>query len=147
MPGKNGWCSCWTTWPWFWVLQRVAVARQTSTTLVAKFVSSLLPRSPSVSADGLRQKIIRPTSHLVQSVTDRACIPMLTNVGPSATGSALDSELLAVLSAEVARIAGEEAQARKTVERSLLRWCRRPKSRRRSWHASLPSSASPLSLE
>ena len=24
---ENGCCSCWTTWPWFWVLQRVAVGR------------------------------------------------------------------------------------------------------------------------
>ena len=38
----NGCCSCWTTWPWYWVLQMAAVAFQISTTLVAKSVSSLL---------------------------------------------------------------------------------------------------------
>ena len=91
---ENGCCSCWTTWPWFWVLQRVAVARQTATTLVAKFVSSLLPRSPSLSADGLRQKIVRPTSHLVQSVSDRAGIPMLTNVGRLQRGQHLTRSCL-----------------------------------------------------
>ena len=31
----NGCCSCWTTWPWYWVLQRAAAAPQISTTLVA----------------------------------------------------------------------------------------------------------------
>ena len=89
---------------------RVGVAHQTSTTLVAKFVSSPLPRSPSLSADGLRQRIMPPTSHLVQNVGDRACIPMLTNGGRLQRGSAPDSELLAVLSAEAARAAGEETQ-------------------------------------
>ena len=78
---ENGCCSCWTTWPWFWVLRRVAVARQTSTPLVAKFVSSLSPRSSSPFADGLRQKRIWPMSHLAPSFTARACTPMLTSVG------------------------------------------------------------------
>ena len=32
-------------------------------------------------ADGLRQQIIRPMSHLAPNVTARACTPMLTNVG------------------------------------------------------------------
>ena len=57
------------------------VACQTSTTIVAKFVLSLSPRSSSPSADGLRQKIIWPMSHLAPNVTARACTPMLTNVG------------------------------------------------------------------
>ena len=34
-----------------------------------------------LSVDGLHQKITQQTSHLVQSVTDRACIPMLTIAG------------------------------------------------------------------
>ena len=87
---RNGYCSCWTTWPWYWVPQRVGVARHTSTTRVAKSVSSLLQRSPFLSADGLRQRTIWLTSLLVQNVTDRAC-----------------------LSAEAARVAGEEAPVRK----------------------------------
>ena len=78
---RNGFCSCWTTWPWYWVFQRAVVAPQTSTTRVAKSVSSLLPRSPSLSAEGLRQKITRPTSHLVRSATVQTCITMLTNAG------------------------------------------------------------------
>ena len=77
----NGYCSCWTTWPWYWVLQRAAAVLQTLTTLVAIFVSFLLPRSPSLSADGSRLKVIPPTSHLVQSVTVQECTLMLTNVG------------------------------------------------------------------
>ena len=116
----SGCCSCWTTWLWYWVIQRVAVARQTSATLVVKFVSSLLPRSPSVSADGLRLKTIRPTSHLVQSVTDQTCISMLTNVGRLQRGLHLTRRLLVVLSAKAVRVASEEAQARK---RSRSRSC------------------------
>ena len=76
-----GYCSCWTTWPWYWVLQRAAVVLQTSTTRVARFVSSPLPRSPSLSVDGSRLTAIPPTSHPVQSVTFRECALMLTNVG------------------------------------------------------------------
>ena len=51
--------------------------------------------------------------HLVQSVTVQECILMLINVGTSATGLTSDSELFTVLSAEAARVAGEEAQSRK----------------------------------
>ena len=76
---RNGFCSCWTTRLWYWALQRAVVAPQTSTTRVAKSVSSLMPRSPSPSADGLRQKITLPTSHLDQSATVQACITMLTD--------------------------------------------------------------------
>ena len=77
----NGSCSCWTTWHWSWVLQRAAVVLQVSTTLVARSVASLLPRSPSLSSDGSRLRLIGSTSHLVQSVTVEECIPMLINVG------------------------------------------------------------------
>ena len=56
-----------------------------------------------------RSKRCRPSMH---SDVDQC--------GPSATGSAPDSELLAVLSAEAARVASEEAQARK---RSRGRFC------------------------
>ena len=49
--------------------------------LTRNFVSSLSPRPSSPSAIELRQKIIRPTSHLAPSVAARACTPMLTNVG------------------------------------------------------------------
>ena len=87
---ENGCCSCWTTVAWFWVLRRVVVKHaKPQTTLVAKFVSSLSPRSSSPSADGLRQKIIRPMSHLAPSVTARACTPMLTNVGRLQRGQPL----------------------------------------------------------
>ena len=109
----NGYCSCWTTWPWSWVLQRASVVLQVSTTLVARSVSSLLPRSPSLSADGSRLRQIRPTSHLVQSVTVQECILMLINVGRLQRRLTPDSELFTVLSAEAARVAGEEAQSRK----------------------------------
>ena len=71
------------------MLRRVVVACQTSTTLVAKCVSSLSPGSPSPSEDGLRQKIIWPMSHLAPSVTARSCIPMLTNVGRLQRGQPL----------------------------------------------------------
>ena len=91
---ENGCCFSWTTWPWFWVLRRVVVACQTSTTLVAKFVSSVSPRSSSPSADGLRQKIFRPMSHLAPSVTARACTPMLTNVGRLQRGQPLTRSCL-----------------------------------------------------
>ena len=77
---ENGFCSCWKTWPWSWVLQKAAALRQTATTLDARFVSSPLPSSPSLSANGLRQKITQPTNHLFQSVTARICILMSINV-------------------------------------------------------------------
>ena len=109
---ENGCCSSWTTWPWFWVLRRVVVTCQTSTTLVAKFVSSLSPRSSSPSADGLRQKIIRPMSHLAPSVTRPSMHSDVDQCRPSATGSAPDAELLALLSADAARVASEETQTR-----------------------------------
>ena len=41
-------------WPWYWALQKAVAALQVSTTLVARSVSSLVPRSPSLSAHGLR---------------------------------------------------------------------------------------------
>ena len=85
----NGCCSCWTTWPWYWALQSAAVAPQISTTRVAKSVSSLLQRSPSLSADGLLQKVTWPTTHLVQSVTGQTCVAMLTNVGRLQRGQPL----------------------------------------------------------
>ena len=94
MPGKTVAVLAGQHGPGSGVLRGVAVARQTSTTLVAKYVSSLLPLSPSLSADGERRKIIRPTRHLVQSVTDRACIPMLTNVGRLQRGQPLTRSCL-----------------------------------------------------
>ena len=110
---ENGCCSCWTIRPWFWVLRKVVVACQTSTTLVAKFVSSLSPRSSSPTADGLRQKTIRPMSHLAPSGTARARTPMLTNVGRLQRGQPLTRSCLPSLSAESARVASEETQTRK----------------------------------
>ena len=78
---EKGYFSCWTTWPWCWVLQSAAVVLQISTTLVARSVSCLLPRSPSLSADGSRLRVIPPTSHLVQCVTVQECTLMWTTVG------------------------------------------------------------------
>ena len=49
-----------------------------STALVPKSVSSRWSVSLSLSAGGLHQKIIRPTSHLDQTVTVRTCMTMLT---------------------------------------------------------------------
>ena len=72
----NGYCSCWTTWYWFSVLQSAEVELQISTTLVARSVSSLLLRSPFLSA-----KIIWWMSHLVQSVTVQSRTLILINVG------------------------------------------------------------------
>ena len=90
----NGYCSCWTTWPWYWVLQSATVALQISTTLVARSVSSLSPPSSSPSADGLRQKIIWPMGHLAPSVTARACAPLLTNIGRLQRGQPLTRSCL-----------------------------------------------------
>ena len=56
----RGLCSCWTTWPRCWALQRAVVPLPTSTTLVAKAASSRSSLSPSPSADGLDQKMPHP---------------------------------------------------------------------------------------
>ena len=108
--GQHAWC---------WVLQIVAVAHQTSTTLVAKSVISLatcaIPICRWIASEDhpvdepFRSERDRPNTHLD-----------VDQCGPSATGSAPDSELLAVLSAEAARVASEEAETRK---RSRVRSC------------------------
>ena len=122
-----GYCSSWTTWPRSWVLQRAAVVPRVSTTLVARSVSSLLPRSPSLSADGWRLRLIdepsrskryRPRTH-----SD------VEKCGTSATGLTPDSEMCTVLSTEATRVAGEEAQSRKLARRRR-RTCTAPPPRR-----------------
>ena len=78
----------------YWVLETAATALQISTTHVASSVSYLLQRSPSLSADGLCQKITRRMSHLVQSVTVQFCISMLINVGRLQWGQPLTRSCL-----------------------------------------------------
>ena len=121
----NGHRSCWTTRPWYWVLQRAAVVLQTSNTLLARSVSSLLPRSPTLSADGSRLKVIPPTSHLVQCYRPRMHSDV-DQCGTAASASTPDSELFTVLSAEAVRVAGEEAQNSKAFAGTLPRWRCRP---------------------
>ena len=58
-----------------------------STTLVARSVSSRLPRSASLSADGSRLRLIRPTSYLGQSVTVQRMHSDVDQCETSATGS------------------------------------------------------------
>ena len=80
---------CWTTWPWYWALRRGVAPHQVSITRVAKFESSLLPRSPFLSADGLRLKI-DPADEPSRSKRYRAnmhhdvdqCRPSATVVSP-----------------------------------------------------------------
>ena len=145
---ENGCCSCWTTWSWFWVLQSVGVACQTSTTLVAKFVSSLLPRSPSLSADGSRLKVTPPTSHLVQNVTNRARLPMLTNDGQLQRGQPLTRSCLPSSQPNPHELPVKKSKSRKDESRFA---CDAKKedvhelehtSPRRAWLANIPSSAS-----
>ena len=156
---ENICCFSWTTLPWFWVLRRVVVACQTSTILVAKFCVISLATFIIPLCTGFRQKIIRPTSHLAPSVAARAMYSDVDQCRPSATGSALDAELLAVLSAEAAQVASEETQTRmQSASRSCIavtdqnrgrmeagsQATRRKRSTplRRVWLVSIPSSAS-----
>ena len=109
---ENGSCSCWTTWHWFGVLQRAAVVPQVSTTLVARAVSSLdtftipvcrwIASETNPADEPSRTKRYRPRTH---SDVDQYEM--------STTGLTPDSELFTLLSAEAARVAGEEVQPRK----------------------------------
>ena len=87
---ESGCCSCWTTWPWFWVLRRVPHLLRNLCITTCRWIAS----EDNPADEPSRSKRCRPSMH---SDVDQC--------GPSATGSAPDAELLAVLSAEVARVA------------------------------------------
>ena len=87
-------------------LKSAAVVSRVSTTRVARSVSSLLPGSPSLSADGSadepsRSKRYRPCMHFDVDLYET-----------STTGFTPDSELFTVLPADAARVTGEEVQPR-----------------------------------
>ena len=108
----NGYCSCWTTWLWYWVLQGrgsspnlnhtcrevCVISLATFTIPICRWIASEDNRAD----EPFRSKRYRPRMHSDVDQCETA-----------ATGSTPDSELRTVLSAEAARVAGEEAQARK----------------------------------
>ena len=93
--------------------QSAALELRASTTRVTRSVSSLLPRSPSLSADGSRLGIdpaVEPSGSKRYSPRMHSVVDQYVT---STTGSTPDSELFTVLPAEAARVTGEEVQPRK----------------------------------
>ena len=110
---RNGYCSCWTTWPWYWVLKGPRQYSKPQPHLSRGLCHLSCHVHHPLSAGGSRLKVSRPTSHLVQSVTVQEPHSDVDQCGTAASESIPDSELLTVLSAEAARVAREEARSQK----------------------------------
>ena len=162
--GEKGCCSSWTTWrsgclegSWWHAKPQPHLSRNLCHLSLATFIIPIcrwIASKNDPADESSRIKRHRPSMY---SDVDQS--------RPSATGSAPDAELLAVLSAEATRVASEETQARKQTASRSCAGVSNQKSRkdgsmfasdakkevgkeldhtspRRVWPVSIPSSAS-----